>query len=178
MSRQNWLIVAAATLALLAGLWLSKGMRQPAQAPASPPPDAAQQLLAAPLQDLEGQPSALNKFAGKVLVVNFWGTWCPPCREEMPDFIQVQRSLGDKGVQFVGIALDSIENVQPFVKELGVNYPIFIANADTAESLRAVGNQSMGLPYTLIYDRSGKLREKIAGKVDKARIEHLVQPMI
>jgi thiol-disulfide isomerase/thioredoxin len=174
MSRQNWLVAGVAALALAAGFGLAKWIKQPAPAQAG----AAEALLAAPLLDLQNQPQTLARHRGKVLVVNFWATWCPPCREEIPLFIETQRELAPKGLQFVGIALDDPRQVAAFVQEFGVNYPVMIGGANESEMLRKLGNTGGGLPYTLIYDRSGKLREKIIGGLDRARLDQLLTPLI
>jgi thiol-disulfide isomerase/thioredoxin len=76
-------------------------------------------LLGVALPDADGQAQSLGQWKGKVLVVNFWATWCVPCREEMPHFVKAQRELGGRGLQFVGIAIDQPDKVQAFAKELG-----------------------------------------------------------
>lgn len=174
MNRQNWLVAGVAGLALAAGLGVATWLRQPG----SVQPDAAATLLATALPDLRNQTQSLAQHQGKVLVVNFWATWCPPCREEIPVFVDAQSRLGAKGVQFVGIALDDPRQVAGFVQEYGVNYPILIGGLNESEMLRKLGNPGGGLPYTLVYDRSGRLREKIIGGLDKARLERLISPLI
>lgn len=174
MKRQNWLIAAAAALALAAGIGVATWLRQPGSAQ----PGAAETLLVSPLPDLQNRPQALTQYEGKVLVVNFWATWCPPCREEVPVFIEAQAKHGDKGLQFVGIALDNPQKVADFVQEYGINYPILIGGINESEILRRLGNPGGGLPYTLIYGRNGQLQEKIIGGLDQARLERLIQPLI
>jgi thiol-disulfide isomerase/thioredoxin len=174
MNRQNWLVAGVAALALAAGLGVATWLRQPGPAQ----PGAAEALLTAPLPDLQNRPQTLAQHQGKVLVVNFWATWCPPCREEVPVFIDAQTRFGTKGLQFVGIALDNPRQVADFVLEFGVNYPILIGGIQESETLRQLGNPGGGLPYTLVYDRNGKLREKIIGSLDRKRLERLVAPLI
>lgn len=174
MNRQNWLIAAVAALALLAGLGVANWLKQPGPTQ----PDAAEALLSAPLLDLQNQPQTLAQYRGKTLVVNFWATWCPPCREEIPFFIETQAKFDTKGVQFIGIALDNSQQVVAFVHEFDINYPILIGGIHESEILRQLGNPGGGLPFTLIYDRNGNLREKIIGGLDKARLEHLLNPLI
>jgi thiol-disulfide isomerase/thioredoxin len=76
--------------------------------------------------DLAGKAQALRQWQGKVLVLNFWAPWCPPCREEIPDFIRLQERHGQAGLQFVGVALDDPDKVAAFVDETGINYPILL----------------------------------------------------
>jgi thiol-disulfide isomerase/thioredoxin len=174
MNRQAALIAGVAVLALAAGFGAAIWHRQPGE----PQSGAAQALLAAPLNDLQNQTRTLNQYRGKVLVVNFWATWCPPCREEIPHFIEIQRQPNWKNVQFVGIALDNPSDVAGFVQEFAVNYPVLIGGVNESEMMRVLGNTSGGLPYTLIYDRDGNLREKIIGGLDKSRLERLLAPLI
>jgi len=174
MKRQNWIIAGVAVLALAVGLLLANRLKQPG----APKPGTAEILLSVPLKDLQNRGQSLAQYRGKVLVVNFWATWCPPCREEIPFFIEAQTKYAANGLQFVGIALDDPRQVAAFVDELELNYPVFIGGIPESELLRQLGNPGGGLPYTLIYDRSGRLREKILGGLDKARLEQLLTPLI
>lgn len=174
MSRQNWLIAGVAALALAMGIGIATWLRQPGPAQ----PGAAEALLTAPLPDLQSQPQTLAQYRGKILIVNFWATWCPPCREEVPVFVDAQTKFGPKGLQFIGIALDNPQQVTDFVREFGINYPVLIGGVNESEILRKLGNPGGGLPYTLIYDREGQLQEKIIGGLDQARLERLIAPLI
>ncbi|MEW6133011.1 MAG: TlpA disulfide reductase family protein [Pseudomonadota bacterium] len=174
MNRHNWLLASAAALALLAGAGVATWLKQPGTAN----PGAAEALFSASLPDMQNRRQTLARYRGKVLVVNFWATWCPPCREEVPVFIRAQTEHGGKGLQFVGIALDDPARVADFVRAFGINYPVLIGGIDESETLRKLGNPGGGLPYTLIYGRDGRLREKIIGGLDRARLERLIQPLI
>ena len=174
MVRQNWLFAIVAVLALAVGIGLAKWLARPGPAQ----PGAAESLLSSPLKDLNNQIQVLDQYRGKVLVVNFWATWCPPCREEIPLFTETQTKFAANGVQFVGIALDNPQQVANFAHELGINYPVLIGGINESEALRNLGNPGGGLPYTLIYDRNGNLREKVLGVLDKARLERLITPLI
>lgn len=172
--KQTALFAVVAMLALLAGLGLSSWLKQPGKADDS----AAQALLSAPMPDLQNQPQTLTQYRGKLLVVNFWATWCPPCREEIPHFVQTQAKLADNGVQFVGIALDTPQQVAPFALEMNINYPLLIGGINEQEAMRKLGNASGGLPFTLIYDRSGQLREQIIGGLDQIRLQQVLAPYL
>src|SRR5262249_21406610 len=87
---------------------------------------SAATLLQLTLPDVDGEQESLSQWAGKVLIVNFWATWCAPCREEMPEFVTFQQEFGAKGVQFVGIAVDEGVKVKQFATELKLNYPALI----------------------------------------------------
>ena len=128
-------------------------------------------LFAAPMPDLSGNPVTLAHWRGKVLVVNFWATWCVPCREEIPDFVRLQKEFGDKGVQFVGIAADQADKVSAFASELQINYPLLIGNFAALELAKRVGNKISALPFTIVLNREGRLVHRQLGilKVDKLR---------
>lgn len=174
MSRHNWLLAGVAGLALAAGFAAATWLGQPGPSQ----PGAAESLLTVQLPDLQNRPQTLARHQGKVLVVNFWATWCPPCREEIPVFIEAQAKYGAKGLQFVGIALDNPQKVAAFAQEFGINYPVLTGGAEETEILRRLGNPGGGLPYTLVYGRNGQLLEKIIGGLDRARLEGLIQPLI
>lgn len=133
---------------------------------------AISQLLAKPYKDLKGHPTSLKQYAGKILVINFWASWCAPCRVEMPDFSLLSQTYAAKGVQFVGIALDDIKDVQDFLKTSPVSYPIAIGTLNTLDILIPLGNPSGGMPFTLIVDGKGQLRDTHLGKMDKLQLEN------
>ena len=124
MNRQTRLLLAVALLALAAGVGTAIWHQQPS----NQQPGAAEALLHASLPDLQNQFQTLAHYRGKVLVVNFWATWCPPCREEIPHFIEAQQRLAVENVQFVGIALDNPADIAGFVHEFSVNYPILVGS--------------------------------------------------
>lgn len=167
---------AIALAALFAGLYSSsRNDVRPADKAATIPPQAAETLFSARLSDLNGAEQALEQYRGKTLVVNFWAAWCPPCREEMPGFARLQGRFASKGVQFVGIALDSADNVQAFLRETPVNYPQLLAGDDGSDLARAVGNHSLALPYTLIIDADGKVRSTRMGYLPEEALVSLLE---
>jgi thiol-disulfide isomerase/thioredoxin len=107
------------------------------------------------LQSLEGKNVKLSDFRGKAVLLNFWATWCGPCKIEMPWFVELQKEYGPKGFQIVGVAMDdaSTEDIAKFAKEMGVNYPVLIGKESVGQSYGGVGV----LPTTYFIDRDGKL---------------------
>jgi thiol-disulfide isomerase/thioredoxin len=160
--RNRVAIAAAAILALAAGIGLALFDRAPADTAA---------LLALSLPDPTGRPQPLSQWHGKVLVVNFWATWCAPCREEMPDLVRAQKEYGAKGLQIIGIAADNADKVQEFAKEIGLNYPALIGGYAAIDLSKDLGNSLVALPFTLILDRQGKVAYTHLGplKPDKLR---------
>ena len=138
----------------------------------------AQAVLTTQLPDLDGNEQTVSQWLGKVIVVNFWATWCTPCREEIPEFIEAQKKYGDQGLQFVGIAIDQLDRVQMFSKEFGINYPVLVGSINTWSLLEAAGNRMAALPYTVVIDRSGNLVENYLGRVDLKKMERLVIPLL
>ncbi|MEW5792397.1 MAG: TlpA family protein disulfide reductase [Pseudomonadota bacterium] len=130
------------------------------------------------LPDLNGKETGLADFKGKVLVVNLWASWCPPCRKETPEFIALQQELGSKGVQFVGIGVDEEPAIRAFVKEMGVTYPILLAGEQGDQILMAFGDVQGVLPYTLVLDREGKVRERHLGYYPQEELRRVLMSLI
>ena len=151
-----WLIVAAIiAVALGAGVHLAsnRGIGDP-----KPATDAYPRLLAATLPDIRGELQPLAQWKGKVLVINFWASWCPPCREEMPALSRLQIKHAANGIQIIGIALDNAANVVQYAKKHPTSYPLLVGDSTTTELNRAMGNSQMALPYTVVYDAAGTAR--------------------
>ena len=123
------------------------------------------------LPDLNGHLVASNAWAGKILVLNYWASWCPPCVRELPLFIRMQNALHESGVQFVGIAVDRVEDVKGFVADDPINYPLLIADADAIALAKRLGNRVEGLPFTVIFDRRGRRVFSRIGEVTADELE-------
>jgi thiol-disulfide isomerase/thioredoxin len=158
-----------------AGIWLSGSRRVE-----SPPQQAAASdvLYSLRLPDLEGKPQTLEQWRNKVLVVNFWATWCAPCREEIPIFVKMQEKSRDKGLQFVGISIDQADKTSEFARNFGINYPILIGTFDTIEISRQAGNKQRVLPYTVILDRQGRIVATELGGLTREKIEAIISPLL
>ncbi len=135
-------------------------------------------LLGLSLPDVHGTQQSLDQWRGKVLVVNFWATWCVPCREEMPEFVRIQREFGDKGVQFVGVAVDQQEKVALFANEIDLNYPALIGGYGAMEISKTFGNRLMALPFTVVVGRDGTIAFTQLGPVKKEQLQDLVTKML
>lgn len=158
--------IAAGAIALVAGFSVFHVGNAPAR--------DASAILAMVLPDAQGHDQALAQWRGKVLVVNFWATWCAPCREEMPQFIAVQKRDGSKGVQFVGIAVDQVDKVQQFANAIGLNYPALIGGYGAIELSRTLGNDLSALPFTIIIDRQGKIAHTQLGPLKPPALDRLL----
>ena len=172
------LIVALLLAATVGGItWRLVSTAPPSGRPQIAP-EALARLLGATLTDSNGQPQALGQWQGKVLVVNYWATWCPPCREEMPAFSRLQTRLGPEGVQFVGIGIDSPSAIKEYAFQTPMRYPLLIGGTEGMDLLRELGNESGALPYTLVLDRQGQPAFSRLGIVAENELEARLRPLI
>lgn|GEM_PF-1134728 len=110
------------------------------------------------MSDLDGNVRTIAEWDGKVIVLNFWATWCAPCLEEMPHFAALDKKYRDSGLQFVGVAIDyDFEAVKKFLDKVGVAYPNLIGEDAGAEASALYGNSLGGLPYTAVINRQGEI---------------------
>ena len=145
---------------------------------AAPEVTAAEALYAITLPDLQNKLQKIDQWRGKVVVVNFWATWCAPCRKEIPMFVKMQEKHGSKGLQFVGISIDQVDKTAEFARNFDVNYPNLIGTFDAVEISRLAGNQQRALPYTVILDRQGRISATELGGLTQEKLEALVNPLL
>ena len=128
------------------------------------------------LKDLDGKAVKLSDFKGKVVLLNFWATWCPPCREEIPALIALQNQYKDRGLVVIGVALDSpgAAKVKAFADRMKINYPVVMGDAKTLE---AYGN-FQAIPTTFFIDRAGNVAGQHEGGADQALFEAAVKPLL
>jgi len=166
-----FLVSLIAVLAFGAGLWVSH-TRQPAV------PTGADAVYGLTLPDLNNKPQSLAQWRGKVLIVNFWATWCAPCREEIPIFVKMQQKYAHRGLQFVGISMDQRDKTLEFATNFAINYPNLIGTFDTVEVSRQAGNQKRVLPFTLILGRDAQIAAAESGGVTEQKLESLIQSLL
>jgi len=134
-------------------------------------------LRSATLIDLAGQPRKLSEWQGRILVCNFWATWCAPCREEIPLLMAARQKYGPRGVEIVGIAVDNAAKVRDFSSSFNISYPILLAEADGLDLMRRLGNSAGGLPYTVVADRQGNLVHRKLGAFKGADLDSILDPL-
>jgi thiol-disulfide isomerase/thioredoxin len=139
---------------------------------------ASQAVFAATMPDEKGHPQALKQYAGKIVVLNFWATWCEPCREEMPELSQLNDAYKNKNVVVLGVAIDDVGAVGNFVKETKVSYPLFAADMDGMQYATNLGNDKDVLPYTVIIKADGTVAKTYFGRVTKALLEETLANLI
>ncbi len=130
------------------------------------------------LPDLDGRPRAITEWDGKVLALNFWATWCPPCLKEVPEFVALQEKYRAQGLQFIGIALQKPEEVREFVAQHKVNYPILAGELEVVELAQLYGNNLGALPYTVIIDRNGLITHVKAGVLPTEEAENIIRELL
>ena len=143
-----------------------------------PQPASGQERKAPPLalRTVGGRALRLSDYRGKVVLLNFWATWCPPCRAEMPDLIRLQREYGPRGLQVIGVTYppERLARVRGFTRRLKVNYPVALGTSATRASFTA----DETLPLTVIIDREGMIRGFIAGILLPDEFEQQVKPLL
>jgi thiol-disulfide isomerase/thioredoxin len=128
------------------------------------------------LKDLRGRTVRISDYKGKVVLLNFWATWCPPCRAEMPELVRLQQQYRRQGLQVIGVTYPPTElrAVRRFIRSIGVNYPILLG----AEETKAMFDRGETLPLTVLIDREGKIRDKIEGILLPQEFEQKVKPLL
>ncbi len=174
-----WILVAV--VGVLAAYGLMGGKEPKAAGPVRPvsagPAAAAERGGVAPafsLPDLKGREVPLSDFRGKVVVLDFWATWCPPCRREIPDFVELQREYGPQGLQIVGIALDEPEKVEAFARQNGMDYPVLMGSDEVAVLYGGID----GIPTTFLIDRQGKIVSRFEGFRPKSVFEEEIRKLL
>jgi cytochrome c biogenesis protein CcmG, thiol:disulfide interchange protein DsbE len=125
--------------------------------------------------DLSGQTLELSRYRGRVVLLNFWATWCAPCRSEIPRFVDLQNRYGRQGLQVIGISLDDDQRPLPgFYRELKMNYPVAVGDAKLAEQYGGV----LGLPVSFLIDRHGRIYAKHVGETDISLIEREIKSLL
>jgi thiol-disulfide isomerase/thioredoxin len=166
----------AGVVALAAGL-LWRQLAVDSTNPTAGATDSAP-LLALTLPDPAGHQETVGQWKGKVLVVNFWATWCEPCKEEMPRFIKLQDEYGARGLQFVGVAIDQPEKVRTFAKDIGLNYPTLVGGYGAIELSKTFGNSVGALPFTVVLNRSGGVVHTQLGPLKDSQLQSMIRQLI
>ncbi len=165
------LIIIAAILALGGGI-LARGYLALAE---------QTNLTALPdfnLPDVSGKQHNMSEWQGKIRVINFWATWCPPCRKEIPEFIALQKQYAASGLQFIGIAIDDQEPVEEYLTSTKINYPILIAGVNGITLAQQLGNNVDAVPFTVVVNQQGQIIHKHPGEFSREQIIDVIKPLL
>ena len=130
------------------------------------------------LPDLDGRLRSISEWDGKVIALNFWATWCPPCLKEVPEFVLLQTKYQAAGLQFIGVALQKPEEVRQFVAEHGMNYPVLTGELEVIKLAESYGNHIGALPYTVIIDRNGQVAHVKPGVLPTEEAESIINRLL
>jgi thiol-disulfide isomerase/thioredoxin len=123
---------------------------------------------------VDGATHRLSDWDGKLLLLNFWATWCPPCLKEIPLLVKTQHEHAANGLQIVGLALDHPEMVPPFRERFGINYPLMIGELDVARAMDALGDRLGALPFSVLITPDGRIAERIYGDISEDEMRELL----
>jgi thiol-disulfide isomerase/thioredoxin len=163
----QWVVIGVAAILAL-GIGIYAGYRQ-----ITAGKRAADSLYSMTLPDLDMHNQSFSQWKNKTLLINYWATWCAPCREEIPALIRIQSRSSAKNLQIVGIALDSPDQARAFAKSLGINYPVFVGNLNTLDLLHAQGDEMGALPFTIVLSPGGNARTHL-GALTEPQMESLI----
>jgi peroxiredoxin len=138
----------------------------------------AAELRAANFPDQEGNSRRIVEWQGRVLLCNFWATWCEPCREEIPMLLRLRQKHAANGLEIVGISIDQAAKVKHFSASYQVSYPLLIADASALDLMRHLGNQAGALPFTVVLDRQGAIAYRKLGLLKAAELEPVLTALM
>jgi thiol-disulfide isomerase/thioredoxin len=141
------------------------------------PAGAKKANLAFTVNDMNGKPVSLEAYKGKVILLDFWATWCGPCKVEIPHFVELQKEYGDKGLAVLGLSVDdTVDQLKPFADEFKMNYPVLVGR--DREDVQEAFGPLWGLPTTLLISRDGRICRKNTGLVGKAKYERDIKALL
>lgn len=176
LSRPNLFILALALLAAIAGGWLQHRSRQVPVPPGVHVANVGDLRPDVELLDLEGHERRLSGYQGKRLLLNFWASWCAPCRAEMPALSAAQRKFADQGAIVLGIAMDEPEPVRAFLASHPVGYPVLIGQLASPSTSLRFGDTSEVLPYSVLLDENGRILATQRGVLGAEQLARWLSP--
>lgn len=171
MSKKALIFACVAVAAIAAGLFARQYL---VRAEAGQP--VAQ--LDFSLPDLAEHTQSVAQWRGKIVIINFWATWCPPCLQEIPEFIKLQAEYQERGLQFVGIAIEEKQPVQDYLQRVHVNYPVLIGGEGAAMLAQQLGNVINTVPFTVIVNQQGQIVHRQLGELSRQKILEVVEPLL
>lgn len=171
-SLKGVLIAAVALAALIAGYYMSLWWRHGQLV------DNDMALVDFSLPDIEGKERWLSEWQGKTIVLNFWATWCTPCKEEMPILMAAHKRYQDRGLRVIGVAIDTREAVAAYARELGIDYPLLIGDEAGLGIMSRYGNPRGALPYTVVIGSDGTVAAKKLGAFRGDELDKTIEALV
>jgi thiol-disulfide isomerase/thioredoxin len=125
--------------------------------------------------DLTGNTQSFQQWQGKLVLVNFWATWCPPCREEIPLFLSLRKKYSAAGFEIVGISIDEVSKVMQYRDAMHIDYPLLNGQQQGMSLMASLGNRTGGLPYSVIFDRNGNVIDLKSGAYKQQELVKLIE---
>ncbi len=169
MKTSEWIIIVAV---------LSLGVGLTARFMMSPSAQLSTATVAFDFPDVSGKARDSKEWQGKIQVINFWATWCSPCRTEIPEFIALQEKLASQNVQFIGIAVDDKAAVIEYLKTININYPVLMGGDASMFLAKQWGNTIGALPFTIVVDKQGKIVHQQMGEFSSEDLLKVLQPLL
>ena len=165
--KSKWsLLVAVGLILLIAGIAAGMLRLGPSKVPV-----AANWVFELSFPNPQGEPIGLQDVRGRLTVVNFWATWCPPCVEEMPELSRIHEEMSPKDVKVIGLAVDSPSNVREFMKSRAFSYPLLVTGGSGSELSKKLGNSVESLPYTVLIDENGRILKQKLGRIKEEELK-------
>jgi len=156
-----WVALVGLLFALIGGYFGLKKWE-----PELPAPAAQHYFFSQSLPDINDKSVTMSNWHGKLLLVNFWATWCAPCVEEMPELSELQEKQYPGNLQVIGIGIDSPSNIREFAAKYKISYPVYLAGMGGIELARQLGNKQGGLPFTVLFGPDGQVKKTYIGRLD------------
>ncbi len=175
MQQNTILIFFVSAMALIAGIFMQTFIKQ-----SSLIEDQQAQIpqIKIELPDISGKQRNISEWQGKIRIINFWATWCPPCLKEIPEFIKLQAQYKDKNLQFIGIAIEDKAAVEDYLNSITINFPILIAGDAGLSLSQRLGNIVNAVPFTLIINQQGQIIHRQPGELSREKIIELITPLL
>lgn len=172
MNKTTLLTIFFAVAALMAGVLAQQALHPEVESTEATKP------LDFSFPDVSDKPQAISQWRGKVLVINFWATWCPPCLAEIPEFIRLQSEYQARGLQFIGVAIEDKQEVLDYLKSIPINYPILIAGDAGIGLSRQLGNIIDAVPFTVVVDQAGAIVYRQPGELSSEKLREVLMPLM
>jgi len=172
---QRTLVVLLAGFAALAGAVVATHEMAPAVAGGAA---SANTFFSQSFPDASGKQHVFSDYRGKVVVINFWATWCVPCVKEIPELSKISTEYSQRNVVFVGIGIDNASSIAEFQQKIPTSYPLLVAGATGSDLVREFGDTAGALPYTLILDDKGTVRATKLGPISEKELRAWLKPLV